>query len=231
MLLKSGSEEAMALTRKHEMRERERERQRAWAAETWEHARVLVDANTSPANWERQAGKKMTSKVLEDILLKLDKNFLFEVVPGNPTKKYLWHNRPGGRVKICLYENRDEMNPMPEFSIFDTKDEVMIDPDVQSVSRKDLPRTIWKGLEMETDPNSPNYGDVRGEGYEFVGDSPGRTTIKRPWHELVRGWRSVLARVVSDGLATPEAVERLVGGSDRLSWANITGKAQHALPF
>lgn len=207
-------------------REAERDRQRKWAADVLEHARIMLDPGTSPTNWERQYGKRLSSQELETLLLKLNRNFVFEVVDLNPTKKRLFFVKPDQtREQLCLYENRDFSNPMPEFSIFDWRYEEVIDPDVKFVDRKDL-SFQWKGLEVETDEKSPNFGDVRGEGYTFNQDiRPGIIRVRRPWHEIVRGWRTVLARVVEKGYATPEAVERLVGPSVREAWAEKMGKA------
>jgi hypothetical protein len=50
--------------------------------------------------------------------------------------------------------------------------------------------------------------------------------------EKIRGWRTVMVRLVHDGFATPTQVERLVGPSPRLSWAAHLGKRDHrALQF
>lgn len=204
--------------------EEQRERQRQWALEELQDCRVVLDPNTSPANVERQMGQKMPLAEFEKKLQQLDPAFHFEVVPGNTSKKYLWHSRPGGRLKVCLYEN----SPMlTEYSLFSTKDEEMIDPTVNHISRKDLPKATWAGLEYD-----PETGDVRGEGYRFESDiRPGMVKVSRPWNEIVRGWRTVLAQIVQTGLASPERVERLFGASPRRTWAAKMGKTEQKTFF
>lgn len=205
-------------------REEERERQRQWAMAELQDCRVVLDPNTSPANVERQMGKRMSLEEFERKVQQLDPAFHFEVVPGNTTKKYLWHSRPDGRAKICLYENSPMLS---EYSLFSTKEEELVDPNIRHISRADLPKATWAGLEYD-----PDTGDVRGEGYRFESDiRPGLVKISRPWNEIVRGWRTVLAQIVQAGLASPERVERLFGASPRRTWAAKMGKTEQKMFF
>lgn len=215
-----------ALQQKHfglTPQEAEAEKRRAWAKETWEHAKVLVDPATSPANWERQAGKRLSITELENRLQKLNPNLHFEVIPQNPTHKRMNILYGGVKEKICVYNNKDYI---PEFSIFDWKEEELVDTELRNVDRKDLPEMQWKGAEVNSET-----GEVRGEGFQFKGDIPGVTKVKRPWHELVRGWRTMLAYLVHHGLTSPELVEREFGSCERISWATQMGRASHNLPF
>lgn len=195
----------------------------AWAKEVWEHAKVMVDPATSPTNWERQAGRRLKIQDLENRLVKLNKNLQFEVIPEKPTHKRMNILYGGTKERVCVYNNNEYI---PEYSIFDWKEEEVIDTELKHIKRTDLPQAEWKGLEYD-----PVTGDVRGEGYRFKGDIPGVTKVKRPWHELVRGWRTMLAYLVHHGLTSPELVEREFGGSSRVSWAAQMGRSKHELPF
>jgi hypothetical protein len=202
----------------------ERARQVAWAKEQFARAKVVMKPGESPTNAERQAGVKLTPEQLESRLIKINPNLRFEVIPGKPLMKYLWRLTPEGREKICLYHNF----PMPEFSIFDAKVEEIPDPNIGLLDRKDLPKHRWAGLEYD-----PDIHDVRGEGYVFEATSqPGLVRTLVPWHEVIRGWRTILAQCVSAGLFSPEAAERVFGTSDRKGWAAATGRiAPTADPF
>lgn len=46
--------------------------------------------------------------------------------------------------------------------------------------------------------------------------------------ESIRGWRTILVRLVERGLASPAAVEKLVGPSPRASWAALMKKRTDA---
>lgn len=52
-----------------------------------------------------------------------------------------------------------------------------------------------------------------------------------PHREIMRGWRTVLLRLIQKGLIALEAVERIFGAGDRESWKILTGKGRGTLPI
>ena len=166
-------------------------------------------------DWDKQQGQTMSPEKLEKLLLKLSPDFRFEHVinpNGNKTvfKRLFWKDQ-----YIMLYHDFD----MPEFSWFNTREEEVFDPSLLPkrtpgslghIERKDLPKSEIKvnpdgSMESVFDPNEPR---------------PGYRLVKKPWNEKVRGWRTVLRRLVEKGYVRLEDVERLVpSDNNRASWA------------
>lgn len=176
--------------------------------------------------YERQEGNKKTPEELERILLQINPNFRFEVVPNNILAKRLIYDFPDNpNHVVCIYHNF----PMPEHSWFTWTWEEVFDPSclkrspdpasMGHIDRKDLP----KGELIVNEQGELDYqiepGALR----------PGYKRIKRPYHEKIRGWRTVLIQVMKSGLATPAQIERLVDPSNRNSWAYHMGKTQDTL--
>ena len=68
-------------------------------------------------------------------------------------------------------------------------------------------------------------------GSHMTPDTPAFTQVRVPGRELIRGWRTVLLRLVWAGATTPTAVENLVGHSPRAAWQQHLGRAAATLPF
>jgi len=49
-------------------------------------------------------------------------------------------------------------------------------------------------------------------------------TVQVPGHEVKRGWRTVLVRLIHKGLVSLSEVERVFGVGDRETWRVLTGK-------
>jgi hypothetical protein len=196
--------------------EEELARKETWVKGVLAH-QVLIDPAVGIDNAEKQAGKYLTTNEFEMRLRKLNPNLFVEPIEGNPKCKRLSLKVPEGLLWICTCS----VGRIPEYSLFDTREEEVIDTSLRHVNRKDLPTMKPGNLEYDSDT-----GDFRGEAWVSDPEAvrPGILRVKRPWHELVRGWRTVLAHIVQLGINSPEEVERVFGGSDRLSWAARMGK-------
>lgn len=212
----------------------QQQRARDFVESTLKHARVLIDPDSSPENWERQAGRGLTSEEFEGKLRKLLPSLVFEVIEGNPfQRKRIILPIPGQEIHLGVMENRPAPAKMPEFSVWDSIEEELPDPDYigtgKTASRVDY-TPEWTG-ELEFDEE---LGETRGEAYRFKEGSarPGLLKIRRPYHEIIRGWRTVLARLVQEGVLTINQVEREFGGCDRATWAaNAKRSLDMEVPF
>lgn len=189
----------------------------------------IIGSDFDPTNPEKQYGRHLTTEQFESMLRKLSPNFRFEhiVRPDgtiHPSCKRLVYVMPDQSLKyVCVYST----GLIPEFSIMERRVEEVPDITLKRVTRKDLPPVkqnpvIWY---------DPQTGDVQGEIFEFKGDMPWVKKVVVPGRELVRGWRTVLARIVLEGLASVADVERVFGLSDRLGWASAVGKTQDRHPM
>jgi hypothetical protein len=212
--------------------EQARQQAMAYAANIYKNGLVMLDPDTNPTLIDRQMGQKLTTEELEKKLKKVNERFFFEhiLLPDGTTHKTckrLVVRMPHGKETVCVYS----IGAVPEFSVHKVCEEVVVDMTMKAVHRNDLPKHSVGNLEVETDPNSPDYGNTRGEAYKFHGDIPGVKKIKVPGGELIRGWRTVLARIVGEGYATPTKVEQVFGSSDRLAWAAQMGKTSTFAPY
>lgn len=194
---------------------------KAWVSQNLALSASVEEYDISTANAERQLGRTMWASELEARLKKLSPGLLFEVNPTNPSMKAIYKIRDGKKVFVCAYHN----GVMPEYSIMRVRTTMERDYNTWSVDRKDFPKAeavpsgIYKKVnaagDLETVP-----------AWKFPEDTvlPGWRKIQIPWGEAMRGWRTVLVRLVMDGLVSPEQVERVFSPSDRASWAGLLGK-------
>jgi hypothetical protein len=187
---------------------------RDWADEQLANTVFIRDHETSPANLERQLGKRLTPAAFEAQLDRLNLGLIYEVNPSNATKKAIYQLRPDGRHYICTYEN----TLMPEHSIRQLKEDMVRDYDAvdfikPKIDRVDLPKS-----------------EVRDGELKFEGGVPfGMKMVLVPWRELIRGWRTVLVRLVQEKVTSPAAIEAVFGSDNRPEWATYMGKQKHAL--
>jgi hypothetical protein len=105
----------------------------------------------------------------------------------------------------------------PEHSIMMLVEKEIADVDVlsrrKSISRADLPKSEY----------------IRGEGFVFdpTVTRPGFRKIKQVGREVTRGWRTVLIRLLVQGVITLTDVERVFGSDNTPNWAMHTGKHNH----
>lgn len=200
--------ESLSRQRTISAREKHEQQVRDWIREQQNNVVVINDFDLSPANAERQVGQAMFANKMEERLKRLNANLLFEVNPFNSGKKALYHIQSGQKIFICAYEN----GVMPEHSIMSVKEQEDIHTDFvgakRHINRKDLP-----GYKISD-------GDVTWEG----GVTPGFHKRQVIWHEAIRGWRTVLIKLVQHKLASPAQVEALFGIDGRPEWASKMGK-------
>lgn len=202
-------------------REKHEQQVRDWVAEQQNNVVVVDSLDLSPANSERQIGKAMFAPALEQGLRRLNANLHFEINPWNTSKKALYHT-PAGSQKtfICAYEN----GVMPEHSIMSVKEQEQPDSEFffrglkQSkgkfeINRADLPKH-----------RVVNEGTPQQEVLWEDDKTPGFRKTPILWHEAIRGWRTVLIKLVQNRLATPAEVEHIFGADNRPEWASKLGK-------
>ena len=153
-------------------------------------------------NAEERMGRPMWPKELEARLTRLNSNLLFEVIAENPSKKRLSVVDQRGKHFIAVYENC----LMPERSIPKLREMEVPEPNLTHIDRKDF----------SSDPEA-----IR----------PGWRKIQIPWGEKTRGWRTVLVRLIQDGLITVAQAELEFGSDETPEWRQHTGKGEFTTPF
>jgi hypothetical protein len=202
--------------------ERQKQQNIAWAKEQEADCIFVEDEYISPANAEKQLGKVLNTIDFENKLKLLCSKLTFRFNPFNPQMKALYIQKLGEPEYLCAYH----AGFMPEHSIVKTKTEMVWDPEQtkKPLKRSDLPKHEFvpgKGIVFE--PGAPR---------------PGWKKIKKPAGELKRGWRTVLIKLVLEGILTPNQVERTFGeptsAFGKRAWAYRTGKKtgdNFALPW
>jgi hypothetical protein len=175
------------------------------------NAIFLARLEQDPTNPQVQMGREMSPKELERRLKKLNPNLQFAINSHNTTKKYVFCDHNGTKETLCPYEN----STMPERSVLKKKAQEVQDMSVSKIERKDLPRATF----------------VPGQGFVFDSLLPGFKVIQQPWGEAVRGWRTVLIKLVKMGYLTPAQVEREFGSDNTAQWASHLGKQRIAVAW
>lgn len=173
------------------------------------------DGEVAPADAGRQLGTPLTSADVEARLAKiLEPGFVCVDHPWNETKKLVVRRLPSGTQEtICVYER----GLMPEHSIMRIKVEEIRDVDQKHLSRADLPKyEISPTGEIIWDPTKPK---------------PGWKRVERLWGEKVRGWRTLLIRLIQARAISLSDAEKYFGSDNRPQWAANTGKQQLLLPW
>lgn len=200
------------------LRKKHEEEKRLWALEQEKNCIYLENENEDPSNIQQQLGKFMLTPEFEKELLKILPSLKFEFHPTNPLMKALYHISGEEKKYICAYH----ADLLPEHSIVKVKKEIVWDPDhTQPLKRSDLPKHQW----------------VQGKGYVFEGIPPGWKEITIPWGELKRGWRTVLLKLVKEGLMTVTQAETFGTPTSKFgqkAWSYHLGKQvgkEVAIPF
>lgn len=183
-----------------------------WAKEQEEDCVFIDNDYISPANEERQLGKVMLTIDFENKLKSLVPNIQFQFNQFNPAMKAYYILR-GNKLQ---YLGAYHAGYMPEHSIVKRKMEVVWDPKATEapLKRADLPRSEWV----------PGKGIV----WDETVVRPGWKKIYKPAGELKRGWRTVLIKLVLEGLLTPHQVEKNFGEPSstfgKRAWAFHSGQ-------
>ena len=170
-------------------------------------------------NPEVQLGKPLTTEALETRLKKLNKNLRIIRYPLMPNKAGVFLSVPTGLEFLmpCEY------GIMPEHSIMTEKHEDILDPanarsggTLSHIERKDLPK---------------HYETPDGLVFE-PGLRPGMKRIYEAGSEKVRGWRTVVIRLVKEGIISGPLTEREFGGDDTMpEWAALMGRREQVTPW
>jgi len=195
-----------------------------WANLQAENSEYLDGTIADPTNALARLGRPLTATQLEGKLKKL-----------NPALEFIWEYgaiRVPRRV-VCVVEQgiRKELFPfeaglMPERSVMvPVRKEI---PDATHFSRsagvlahlnrRDAPKSEFvpgTGLVWDTRDNTPF-------GFKQV-------TI--PWSEKIRGWRTVVLRLIILGLLQPASVARTFGDDYTPEWAAGLGKRDIKRPW
>lgn len=210
MLIKDEMAQKRAI--KHARKEIAQQQLTDYVGAILETSAIYEDDDVSISNPQYQLGKDFTHEQFEAKLAKLN-------VPGlhvepHPTKanvRLVYHNRPGGRVLICTYYS----GVIPEFTIISRRRIIVTDPSYdagnKTIDRKDLPKGEYKGIEQ-------------GWVYDPGVLQPGQMYAYEPGKILWRGWWSILAPIIHEGLITPLACEREFGVCSRPTWKAVTGQ-------
>jgi len=192
----------------------ERERMDNWFAFHDSQCKLIDDKELSINNWERQEGNKMSVEKFEKLLKNLNSNFWFENIDGSPLFKRLKF----GDETILLYHNFT----MPEYSWFNTKEEEVFDPSL--LKRSPNPESLGHIDRRDVSDLKLKVHEDGSVSYELDSEAPrpGYRKIRIPWNEKVRGWRTVLRRLVEGRYCSIDQVERLVpSGSERAGWGQL----------
>lgn len=209
MLIKT--EELLAQHQIEESRERQREKDLEYIMHNMRDSYYLDDASTDPTILDRQRGNAKTPEQVEALITALLPDAWFCVNPHNTGMKAAYMKPPPVDAKGCplstsrflgAYPNHE----VPEWSLFAKVYEDVPDPSYWGSNSKFI-----NGADVD---EAVKNGTLR----------PGWKRMRRPDEHLIKGWRSLMVVLVGRGLATPEAIERLVGAGDRLSWASHMGK-------
>lgn len=184
------------------------EEKQKWMEEQLKHCVFLENEKEDPSNIQQQLGEMMTGPELERRLKLLIPNIHFEFNPFNPLMKALYHTKNGQKEYLGAYH----ADIMPEHSIIKIKKEIVWDQDYnEPLKRSELPKHKW----------------VEGKGYVFEGIPPGWKEVSIPWGELKRGWRTILIKLVKEGLLTVTQAESFGNPSSTFgqrAWAYHLGK-------
>jgi hypothetical protein len=207
-----------------------------WAKAQLAQGKVLED-NLNIVNPEAQMGRLMWPNQLENGLNRLISNLVFEVHPSNPSKKCLYQIRDGKKYFLLAYEN----GPMSEYSIMKGVVKYIPDPDFMKMGADGSPRVHMerryaKGAaisnqRLEDMLNAKGWDATLTElqkRNQEIPDSerPGFKKVVQPGREGLRGWRTVLAKLVLEGLLSPAQAEKEFGSGQGAAWAKHTGRLQ-----
>lgn len=189
-------------------------------------------------DWQHQAGRYEITSVFEEKLKKLVPGLRFvsrslsertsELVglgsKLTPTRAVMWdHRDPKTGASVSEYVGGYLYPLAQEYDVLVMKPKVVLRVDEKTgfLDRKvegpapdptkyDLSKPVYEGSDLHLASN---------EEYSF---EPSR---------IIPGWRGVLARLVTMGIATPTQVESFFSVGERLSWAVKMGRRDERLPF
>lgn len=185
-------------------REAEEDRFRAWVNLETINSMYLADERYDPTNAPARLGRPMSSSDLESVLSRLNPSLRFIWGGLNTSKKWLARALPDGSLeRLFPYE----AGIMPERSIMSRKRLEVPDPSVLRPG----PTGFMGHIERSDVPDGTGAPD---------GPAPGFRYVDVPWREEVRGWRTVVLRLIVLGLISPADAERAFGHDQTPEWSS-----------
>ncbi len=174
-----------------------------------------------------QYGRYMQYEDFEKKLLPLlPERFHIIDHPNRPGMRWLYEDilnpetHQAERLHITAYCK----GPLPEKSIHYAKNEIRPVRNAGPISAKDMPK-----MKRIPAPHLPG-------GYDFV--PVDETAVLPGWEkdtdlgaEHVRGWRTNLLKLISNGAITVTQAERVFGAGDSPEWAGHVGKTRVTTPW
>lgn len=184
----------------------------AWLANE-EQGTVVVKDDEPVHEMSRQMGSPLNYPDFEAKIRKLPDgdNYVFDEYPQNPIFKVLRFRMPDGSLRgISVYGK----TLIPEYSTIVLESKIVRDWSVSTLKPMDMPGVIW-------DASQKRHVSKDGSllpGWKKVYTNSGG---ENPYDPQSRGYRTVLMKIVSMGLATPQEVEKVFGRSSRASWMSL----------
>lgn len=167
---------------------------------------VLIGKDHDPTDLFKRMGKALAAT---ELIKKLEQLSYYIKVERHPQKSNMWvvyNITANGKKYVSAFED----GIVPERTIMDTKTTLDVDPSSLTPS--------WR---------PGKYSDVKKvNGVIEVDETqarPGLKSYTNPWHIIKMGYRTILLRLMAEGLVTKSKVELLFGNDDTPEWAAKTG--------
>lgn len=213
------------------------ERTKNWCLAQFASASLFTD-DLDPTNPEKQQGRPMSSEQLIKLLRKWNRALVIETHPTNYNQIVVYKILGGEKRTAVTFA----AGVLPEFSVM-AKNEELIEKELPTTSEgeeilsiKKIPENVKRGMRAAIEEILNNPTTVYDEDSAMAllektladtsYESLVHTKLRQVGRELIRGWRTVLVRLVQQQLLNLDTVERLVHSTDRLSWAVKTGKRE-----
>lgn len=194
-----------------------------------ETAALLENPDVDPTNPERQLGRSLHHTEVEKRLTRLNPNLVFTPHPQNSTKRCIYLKHPTGELSylfVC------EAGNVPENSIMTIRQHDELTPEALrpgwKVQKADIPKHEVIPHEITDDGEVKRVGSVVFDRGALL---PGRERLESAHNELVRGYRTVLLRLILGGVITETGAEREFGSQNRSSWAAGLGRRTKVTPW
>lgn len=214
--------------------EAERAKRQAWVLHQLKDGAVIGNADSDPTNFESRLGKVLPDWQVEAKLRQLEPNLIFEEVPapggGRSTKKKMFVLRGDKKELLMLYEK----GMIPERSWMQAVMKESLDPAILSpdkpfhLDRKDLTKHEIIPAQFAPDGSLLAAPDVQ---FDDTVPMAGMIRRKMPYNEKIRGWRTMLAILVSAQVLTPHQAETHFGADNTPEWAAKMGRAPITRPW
>ncbi|CAB4142873.1 hypothetical protein UFOVP434_46 [uncultured Caudovirales phage] len=172
----------------------------------YDHA-VLIGKGDDPTDIMQRMGKCLSPAELIKKLYKLSYYIAVERNPKNPKMYVLYSTRGGKKTYIGAFED----SLVPERTLMDTKTVEDVDPSTLDPAwtpgKYDAPLKDVHGI-IQIDESQPR---------------PGLIKYTIPWHITKMGYRTLLLRLMQQGIVSKTKIELEFGNDNTPEWASKTG--------